>query len=501
MSGGLLGDYVLRSALSEDAFGTLHRAVRVEEGRFLRHALVRSYPEARIRMAVSARVPEATNLDIHLGEPKGVMPHCRIYPKPEPFVTYDYLPGRTLAQVVRASREQGLPLGLEHTLTVLRDLALTLDLLHDKGLEQGMLLPELVWVTFEGAVLWLDVPFMGLYRELDPGPAASADLKAGWARDFRQLAHLGWHMLSGDAGPLPDGEAWHRRLEAWSDESGQGLDARLKTLFRRMVGLERPFPDRTTFHQEAGELLRGGILEPSTFNLSLLMHTLFRQAIDQETRAMAAERIALYEPSRPEPRPSAPQAPERREGRTRSRWGLVAAALLLMGGSGGMLYRQRSEESQSLRQALAHAERREAELVQAAADAARKQAPPPPAEPPAAPPPEAPNKASSEADVAGPVAASSRPAEAPRPEPRPAAPAGGNGGAVLLHAEALGQSGRARLKVYVNEEGRALRVMVLESSSPAAAEAAQQAALKASYRPAWRDGRPSRDWVEVVLAR
>ncbi len=486
-----IGDYALKGALSEDAFGSLHRAVRVEEGRLLRHALVRRYSDPTLRAAVGARLPEATHLSILLGDMRGLMPHCRLYPQPEAFVAYDYPPGRTLAQVIRASREQNLPLGLEHTLTVLRDLALTLDQIHGKGLEQGLLLPELVWVSFEGAVMWLDVPLMGLYRELRPGTAPMATgtvPQAGWARDFHQLACLGWQMLTCEAPQVAGAEAWNRQLQLWSDASGEALDPRLQRLFRRMVGLDTPFTDRAAFHDEAGALLRAGVHEPSTFSLSLLMHLLFREAIDQETRAMNAERTAVFDL----PGPALKPLLKPRAGRRRARWVAAAAALAIACAGGALVYRQRAEESESLRTALALASRREAELEQRAQDATAK--------------------ANAAATIAPrPVPVEAPPAvEAPAPkpvapakaDPRPAAlapPPGGQGEAALLHLDASHLQGRARVKVFVNEEGRALRAMVLESTSPATAEAAQQAALRATYRPAWREGRPSRDWVEVVL--
>jgi hypothetical protein len=462
-----LGDYALRNLIAEDAFGSLHRAVRVEEGRLLRHALVRRFTDPQLRAAAGARVPEATQLSLHLGDLRGLMPHGRIYPAPEPFLSYDYPPGRTLAQVLAACRAQGMPLGLEHTLTVLRDLAITLDQLHGNGLEQGLLEAELVWVTFEGAVMWLDVPFMGLYRERSKEAAP----EAGWAGDLRQLARLGWRMLGGESGAAGL-EDLSLRLDRWTDVSGDPLDPRLKRLFRRMVGLEAPFADREAFHQEAGELLRAGVHEPSTFSLSLLMHTLFREAIDQETRAMAVERTALFEGPTAAAKPALATKP-RRSGMG---WGVAAAAAVLLCAGGWVALRQRGQEAETLKLALAEASKREAELEQAAADAKAKAAVQ--AAPPAA--------ASAAQEPAQPA-----PVEPPKPTPSvKTAPA---------HPDAPQIPGRARVKVYVNEQGRALRAMVLESSSPAAAEAAQQAALKATYRPVIRDGRPARDWVEVVL--
>ncbi len=57
---------------------------------------------------------------------------------------------------------------------------------------------------------------------------------------------------------------------------------------------------------------------------------------------------------------------------------------------------------------------------------------------------------------------------------------------------------RVRVRVFINEQGRAQKAMVMDGD-PALAELARQTALAGIYRPALHEGAPTRDWVTITI--
>jgi hypothetical protein len=57
---------------------------------------------------------------------------------------------------------------------------------------------------------------------------------------------------------------------------------------------------------------------------------------------------------------------------------------------------------------------------------------------------------------------------------------------------------RVRVRVFISEQGRAQKAMVMDGD-PALGDMAKQAALAATYSPALRAGAPARDWVTVTI--
>lgn len=557
-----LGDYRLTAELARDPFGTLHRAVRVEGGAFGRHALLRRFDPALLAGGLRERLGEAIAHSLRMGEARGLAPHCRIYHRAgEPWVAYDLEPGLSLADLLKACRSQGLPLGLDHVLTVMRDLAGVLERLHEKGVDHGLLVPSLVWVSFEGAVTLLDAPVAPLLREMlrppfAPGLEALAQAPAsGAARDLHLLACLGWQMLT-QASKVPERpEALLEHLDAWSHEGDQPLAPALREIFARMVGLGPAFADLAAFQEASGVALHLEDHAPSTFNLAFLVHTALRERVTADLRALDAERVATWTVSQTVPiLPVAPPAAPRRR-RRGALWGGLGAALLAVAGGLFLIRRAGDREAEALRQALAEAQRHKAEVDQTRADldakvvqeAARKQqlerelalardaarlealareleaARQRQIELQAR---QAQVRAQAEAaemqarrlqaKAAVPVALPTLPAAPslpsasakPLPVPPPAPTALPTKAAADESVPRLAQAaplrlagprpeGRLRLRVFVDEQGRPLRATVMEGPGGAVADAAVAAALASTFLPARRDGQPVRGWAEM----
>ncbi len=563
-----LGEYVITARLAEDAFGTLHRAVRVEGGGFGRHALLRRFEPALLAAGLRATLKESVPQSLQVGEARGLAPHCRIYhAAAEPWITYDLDPGLPLSEMLELCRAQGMALGLEHVLTVLRDLAGVLDHLQSRGVPHGLLLPELVWVTHEGSVLLLDAAMapqvrgalagwpQGRPRVLDQAPAGSLD------RDLYLLACLGWQMLTLGRTVPSRPEDLRDTLVAAAASLEAGLPPSLLALFERMVGLGPRYQDFAAFHAESLVVLNLEDHAPSTFNLAFLIHTLLRDRIPTEQRQLASERAATWTVSAAVPVLSQlpPPVPARRRP-----WITVAALGAVLGASVlGVLFFQRagSRESDALRRALAEAQRQQAEREQVKADVeatlqreverrARLQAQLGEARDAARL--EALNReleatrdrqaelqarqarARAEAEAAaqqarrlqarvpaalpmappqGPAPAPSAPRPAPPLPAEPAVPLKAVPPKVEVATDAPPRllaplawnppgswKGAVRLRVFVGEGGRALRVLVAEGPGGAVDAAAQEAALKGTYQSGLSGGRPQRSWLEVELS-
>ncbi len=562
-----LGSYRLTARLAKDAFGTLHRAVRVEGGAFGRHALVRRFDPVLLARGLRESMDQSVQISLRLGEARGLAPHCRIYhSQEEPWIAYDLAPGLTLADLIKACREQGMTLGLDQVLPVIRDLAEVLDHLHHCGLDHGLLVPELVWVSYEGAVTVLDVPvFPGVRAALAsqrmPGLEALTQAPAeGAARDLHLLGLLGWQMLTLEERPLGSPEALMRALEAAAVSQSIELTSPLRQLFARMIGLEARFSDLEAFLIESGKVMNQEDYAPSTFNLAFLLHTLFRERIAEEEKRMAEERAATWTISQAVPiltEAKAPPAPKRSLMKpvVMGVSAVAVAAILVIG-----VRRQGHEEAEALRTELALAQRHRAEVAQAQADLdeavavekqrrqrweqeraeakdalqqdqlrraveasqaqeaelqakvkkarieaeraeAQARALQAKADPKTkatgvttVPPP-------SSIPVTGPVAV-------PMPQPAVAAPTPQASPALsstfpaklLQQAPAkAGVGAKVRLRVFVNEAGRALRATVMEGPGGNVNDAAMEAVLASTFQAAQRDGHPVRDWVEVSL--
>ncbi|HJV21267.1 MAG TPA: hypothetical protein VJ570_01165 [Holophagaceae bacterium] len=550
-----LGDYRLTARLAEDPFGTLHRAVRVEGGAFGRHGLIRRFDPRWLTAGLGAALAESVPQSLRLGEARGLAAHCRIYHQaPEPWISYDLDPGLTLAELLRLCRAQGMVLGLDHALTVLRDLAGVLEHLHLRGVPHGLLVPELVWITTEGSVLLLDAPVAPqLRRVLGGAPVPGLEVLAqappsGAARDLYLLACLGWGLLTLEPRVPPRAEALVASLEAWAQGAEGGLPAPLRRLFARMVGVEEGFADFAAFQAESGIALRLEDHAPSTFNLAFLVHTLLRERIPAEVRELEAERAGTWTVSAAVP--ALAEAPaQAAPGRSWRALGLAGGLVLAAGA--GLFFTQRSgsREAEGLRRALAEAQRRQAERDQARVDVeaslqreserrARLQAQVAEARDVAKVEAlqrelEAARvrqvelqarqaKARAEAEeaaalarrlqaraAAAPVAPAPRPVPpAPQPvviqtvapqAPPPKAVASTGEAPARLLQQAPWKGAPVRLRVFVGEGGRALRALAAEGSGPTDA-AAVDAALRSTYQPAWAGGKATRGWVEVELS-
>lgn len=537
--------------VATDPFGSLQRGVALREGRYHRHVLLRAFSEELRDAGLGAKLDHAGPMLLRLGGIKAYE-GFRVEGGAAPSVSCPYVPGRSLAQVLAKVRKGVLPLSLDSALALVWSLAQELGKLHALDLPHGLLSPHSAWVSFEGVVQLLDAPLAGFLRELLPrapglrAALAPYDAPAGLSgpdRDLWQLGALLYELLALE--PPPAASHLRRAVEALSagpEDAREPLPRELRSLLHRLLGSEPRFSDFAAFNQELERVLFDGEHVPTTFGLAFFMHGLFAQELREEEAAMKAEREADHFSRtaagarlRNQVRAGldSVQAPPRARSRA---WLGVGAGALAAIGLGYVLLSHREGQLTELRGQLASYERQSAELMTRQSDldaktreeaasrarieqlaAARDEATRAEAQHQleeaqrrqAALDQQQARLEDERRHLAEARAALERQAPKATPEaPRPAlaaalpapvqdqAPALVSPLGAVLPAGFSGASARVRLRVFVNEQGRAQKVLVLDGD-PALLDAAQQAAMNARYSPALHAGAPSRDWLTL----
>jgi TonB family protein len=294
-----LGSYLLASELASDPFGAIHRAVAIAGSSFDRHILVRTFSEELFQAGVNTRLAEAGRVVPLLGGARIFGMGYRIESGKTPHVAWDYVPGRTLAQLIDKAKQEQIPFGVDHALTVIQGVAQGIVQMHAKGASHGLLSPHSVWVSFEGATQVVDAPFASLVRSmLAKAPSAMNKLasylqgtdKDPLQQDLFALGAVLYELLTFER--LPVGGSLQLVLDKATLKAAQEevpFPAEIRALLGRMLLGRQPFLTVEGFHAELERVLYEGEYSPTTFNMAFFMHTLFREENDRDATAMKAE--------------------------------------------------------------------------------------------------------------------------------------------------------------------------------------------------------------------
>ena len=173
-----LGSFLVADALATTPYGTLHRAVSVVGPAFARHHLLCTFPEELLEAGLAARGAEIQRAAAELGQLRGIGGNYQFETGKPAFLVCDYVPGRSLAQVLDKAREEQVPFGVDHALSVLHAMAQAIIQMHDRGVRHGALSTHSVWVSYEGAAQILDAPIGAILQDLLP-KAAGPEGRAG----------------------------------------------------------------------------------------------------------------------------------------------------------------------------------------------------------------------------------------------------------------------------------------------------------------------------------
>jgi len=294
-----LGPYLLASELASDPFGAIHRAVTIAGSNFDRHVLVRTFSEQLFQAGVNTRLAEAGRVVPLLGGERTFGLGYRIESGKTPYVAWDYVPGRSLAQLIDKAKKEQISFGVDHALTVIQGVAQGIVQMQAKGVSHGILSPHSVWVSFEGATQLVDAPYASLVRSiLAKAPSAMKQLapylqgtdKDPLQQDLFALGAVLYELLTFER--LPVGSDLHAVLDRATLKAAQEeapFPAEIRALLGRMLLGRQPFLSVEGFNAELERVLYKGEYSPTTFNMAFFMHTLFRDENDRDATAMKAE--------------------------------------------------------------------------------------------------------------------------------------------------------------------------------------------------------------------
>lgn len=299
-----LGSYLLASELSADPLGSIHRGVVLAGSGFDRHVLVRTFSEEMFQAGMNTRLPEAGRVVPLLGGARIFGLGYRLEGGKSPHVAWDYVPGRTLAQLIEKAKVEQIPFGVDHALTVIQGVAQGIVQMQAKGVNHGILSPHSVWVSFEGAIQIVDAPYAALAKSMLPkAPGARQKLAAylqgpendPLQQDLFALGALLYELLTFERVPVGgDLQSLLDRATLKAAQEEAPLPAEIRAFLGRLLLGRQPFPTVEAFSAELERVLYDGEYSPTTFNMAFFMHTLFREENDRDATAMKAEQGDNY---------------------------------------------------------------------------------------------------------------------------------------------------------------------------------------------------------------
>ena len=336
-----LGNYLLANELTADPFGKIHRGLSLTGSSFERHVLIRTFSEEVLEAGLSTRIEEIGRVATVLAGQRVFGHGYKIEGGRAPHVVCDYLQGRSLAQMLEKAKQEQIPLGVDHALSVLQGVAQSLVQLHAKGIHHGTLSPHSIWVSFEGATQTLDAPFATTLQMLLPKcPVASASLSryrgvAGTTplqSDLFSLGAIFYELLTLDKLPSPEliSATLNKATLKAAQEDGP-VPQEILGLLKRLLGVDKVFENTSAFSSELERVLYDGDYSPTTFNMAFFMHTLFREENEHDNQAMKADQSADFSPFL-EAEPNQRKIFETASGQNFSKyliWGGVAVVALL----------------------------------------------------------------------------------------------------------------------------------------------------------------------------
>jgi TonB family protein len=290
---------LLASELASDPFGTIHRAVTIAGSNFDRHVLVRTFSEQLFQAGVTTRLAEAGRVVPLLGGARAFGLGYRIESGKTPHVAWDYVSGRSLAQLIEKAKQEQLPFSVDNALTVIQGVAQGIVQMQAKGVSHGILSPHSVWVSFEGTTQLMDAPYASLVRSLlAKGPSAMNKLtpylqgtdKDPLQQDLFALGAVLYELLTFES--LPVGGNLQAVLDRATLKAAQEevpFPAGIRALMGRMLLGRQPFLSGEGFNAELERVIYEGEHSPTTFNMAFFIHTLFRDENDRDATAMKAE--------------------------------------------------------------------------------------------------------------------------------------------------------------------------------------------------------------------
>jgi TonB family protein len=232
------------------------------------------------------------------------------------WVSYEFLEGKSLKAVFGRTQEDRFPFSVDHGLLIASKVAAALEAAHARknGAGEryfhGLVAPSNVLVTYDGEVkvrgfgYWpARVRELGMMTPEDApylAPEQAAGGAGGPRSDIFSVGAILYETLTGER-LQEDGKAFDpaRLAGARLQTPATGeepLPKPIKEILQKSLVADPAarYADVAEMRKAVDALLFSGDFTPTTFNLAFFMHSLFREDIDREAKALAEEKEASY---------------------------------------------------------------------------------------------------------------------------------------------------------------------------------------------------------------
>ncbi|MEL7061133.1 MAG: hypothetical protein AAGN46_14020, partial [Acidobacteriota bacterium] len=317
------GKYLLLKKLTEDPLGETFRAGLLGGDGMERVVLLRIFNGQgvdgdRLWKAMEPRAPIQAALKspnvgdgVDLGEIEGI-----------PFVAYDYVSGKNMANLLQQAAVKRNFVPAEHALLISERLALALSSAQEarlggERLQHGFVVPHLVHISNEGETRLLGFeagpglrgfvanPVIRQHFGRYLAPEALGGTTPDRTDDVYSLGVILFELLTGRPLPPPNPDQGFAPIidQGVVATEGTPIPDELKSLLKQsLVARGERVKDVNTWHKTLNKYMFDGQYNPTTFNLAFFMHNLFRQEIEKETQEIEAEKT-MPVPTVPASRP------------------------------------------------------------------------------------------------------------------------------------------------------------------------------------------------------
>jgi TonB family protein len=227
------------------------------------------------------------------------------------YISYEHVEGKSLGAILDRCRHESFPFQIEHALLISSKVASALEYTHNRRGEggtryfHGLLTPSQILVSYEGEVRVKGFGFWPSRIEraqvLPPEELKYlAPEQAGGGgdphSDIYALGAILFETLTGEIpGPNVVGRLGSARLlNPTGDDTT--IPKPLADILHRSLATDpvHRYGDMQEMRKAIDTLLFSGDFTPTTFNLAFFMHSLYREEIERETRAIKEDKEASY---------------------------------------------------------------------------------------------------------------------------------------------------------------------------------------------------------------
>lgn len=331
------GKFVLLEELDSSGVGSEFRAAKLSNtGLEKIVALLRLNATVSGNADVAKALMDHTKVAAQLQNPNVVRIHGIGKVDWAYYISSEFIEGKSLKAIFKRCRQEGFPFSVDHALLIASKICSALEYAHGRKNEaggryfHGLVNPGQVLVSYEGEVrtrgfgCWpARIRELGvLTAEELQYLAPEQDAGAGDTRsDTYAVGAMLFEMLTGH--PLPSAArggdaaalvAQARLQNPTSDDDS--IPKPLADILQRSLAAEPSgrYGEIQEMRKALDTLLFSGDFTPTTFNLAFFMHSLFREDIDRESKAIKEEKEASYleyltEDAKPVPTPKPAPAP------------------------------------------------------------------------------------------------------------------------------------------------------------------------------------------------